>query len=219
MPKAKAQPKPGTALVTVVAEQPVLRSHKDISKDIAEVIIIDGGFDMKVHALAVECLQHACPPDMGGHGDYSLFAQLIGDVKTAGGATFGKGVRSRRQGLIEWVARFSPIRVNGDGLIGALPTTAKTYVAFNVDAAESSPFYEGSAETARRSKNTPFDVATIMGRLGSFNKAIDNAVENGNLNDDEALLRQFTRALNTYAAQEMARLGLSSDAAKARRAA
>lgn len=178
------------------------------------VIQQDGMMDLGVHRLAVECLAHAAE-----HGDFSLFAKLIGDCHTAGGVTFGRGVRSRRLALIEWASAFSPIRLNGDGLIGVLAESAKGYKAYNVEGAESLPFYDMPTEKRRRETHAPFDVAVIMGRIGSFGKAIDKAVENGSLNDNEEALRQLADAVQAFAIERAAQLGLSSDAAKARRKA
>lgn len=213
MPKAapKAAPKPGQNVAVIVSET-VGRPYAAISRDITKVSAVDATFDITVHNLAVETLQHAFI-----YGDFTLFAQLVGNCKTAGGVSFGKGVQSRRLALIEWAAKWSPIRVNGDSIMGLLPSTAKAYVAFNIEGAQATPFYEGAAEVARRTKNNPFDVAVILGRLGSFNTAIDNAIEKGSLNDDEALLRQLSSDLNAYAATRARELGLNSDEAKARR--
>jgi len=184
-----------------------------LEQRIDRAITLDGTFDTQTHLLAVETLQHAATT-----GDFTLFAKLIGDVTTKGGQTFGRGVRSRRLALIEWAAAFSPIRINGDGVIGALAESAKGYKPYNVEGAEAVPFFDMPSEKRRRETHAPFDVAVIMGRIGSFNKAIDKAVENGSLNDNEEALRRFTADVQAFAIAKAAELGLSSDAAKARRA-
>ena len=214
MPK-KTEDKVVVIDTTVTVAEALMRPADQIRSDIAKLIVVDAGFDITVHNLAVECLEHAAT-----HGDFTLLAQLIGDCKTAGGVTFGKGIRSRRLALIEWTAKFSPLRINGDGVMGKLPDTAKTFTAFDVDAATKTPFYDMGAEAARRSKNNPFDIAVILGRLGSFNGAIDKAVEAGSLNGDEALLRQLVSEGNAWFATRARELGLpSSDEAKAARVA
>jgi len=212
---ASKKNKPAVGESTALVVVPVVeRTRDDLVKDIVSLITADGSFDITVHNIAVECLTHAAT-----FGDYTLFAQLVGNCKTAGGVVFGKGVQSRRLALLEWAAKFSPIRVNGDGVMGQLPTTAKTYTEYNVEAATAEPFYELASEKNRREKNNPFDVATILARVGSFTKAIDKAVENGDLNDDETALRVLATEINAFAARRARELGLNSDEAKARRAA
>lgn len=190
------------------------KTELTLEQRVDAAIIADGSMDTQVHTLAVECLAHAAE-----HGDFSLFAKLIGDCHTKGGVTFGRGVRSRRLALIEWASAFSPIRLNGDGLIGTLAENAKGFKPYNVEGAEAMPFYDMPTEKRRRETHAPFDVAVIMGRIGSFGKAIDKAVENGSLNDNEEALRQLADSVQAFAIQKAAELGLSSDAAKARRKA
>lgn len=183
-----------------------------LEQRIDRAITLDGTFDTQTHLLAVETLQHAETT-----GDFTMFAKLIGDVTTKGGVVYGRGVRSRRLALIEWATAFSPIRVNGDGVIGVLAADAKGYKPYNTEGAEALPFFEMPTEKRRRETNAPFDVAVIMGRIGSFGKAIDKAVENGSLNDNEEALRTLASEVQQFAIAKAAELGLSSDAAKARR--
>lgn len=205
--KAPEPVTPSTAIVKVV-EKPEMTLEQRVN----HLITADGRMDTEIHRAAVDTLSHAADT-----GDFTLFARLLGDVKTAGGMVYGRGVRSRRLALIEWSAAFSPIRVNGDGVIGALTEGAKGYLPFNIEGAESLPFYDMPNEAKRRTTNAPFDVAVIMGRIGSFSKAIDKAVENDALNDDEAALRQLAADVQAFAIAKATELGLSSDAAKARR--
>jgi len=188
--------------VVKVIEQPA-RTAADIAADIARVVTADGKLDITVHNLAVECLEHAQQ-----HGDFTLFARLIGDVKTAGGVSYGRGVRSRRLGLLEWATKFSPIRVNGDGVMGVLPETSKAYVPFNVEAAQETPFYDLAGEAGRRTTNNPFGIEQMLGRIGSFSKAIDKAVEAGTLQGDEAALKTLAQEANAFFAKRAREMGL-----------
>lgn len=195
--------------VVKVNEQPA-RTVANIIADIAKIVTADASLDITVHNLAVECLAHAAP-DGRGPGDFTLFARLIGDVKTAGGVSYGRGVRSRRLGLLEWAAKFSPIRVNGDGVMGALPETSKVYVPYNVEAATNTPFYDLQGETTRRTTNKPFGVEQMLGRIGSFGKAIDKAVEAGSLEGDEAALKTLAQEANAFFARRAREMGLIGD--------
>ena len=191
------------------------RTVANIRADIVSVVKTDATFDITVHNLAVECLQHAAPKDMGGHGDISLLAQLIGDCKTAGGAAFGRGVKSRRLALIEWLTAFSPVRLNGDGVIGLLPTTSKVFVPFNVDGGTATPYYEMGAEKDRRSTNKPFSVSTMLARIGSFTKAIDKSIEAETFVGDVEAAKQFATEVNAWAAIRARELGLTDAAGQA----
>lgn len=200
--------KQSTEVAVIKAHEQPVRTAADIIADISKVVAADGKLDITVHNLAVECLEHARPHSEGGHGDFTLFARLIGDVKTAGGVSYGRGVRSRRLGLLEWATKFSPIRVNGDGVMGVLPETSKVYVPFNVEAAQATPFYDLSGEAGRRATNNPFGIQQMLGRIGSFSKAIDKAVEAGTLEGDEAALKALASEANAYFAKRAREMGL-----------
>lgn len=199
------------AVVTVVQEQ------RDVSGLIARIdalIIKDASIDTETHRAAMDCLAHAADT-----GDYTLIARLLGDVKTKGGEEFGKGVRSRRLALIEWMTAFSPIRISGDGVIGMLKEGAKTYKPFNLEGAEACPFYAMPEEVKRRTANKPFDVAVMHGRIFSLSKAIDTAAEKGTLNDEEAALRELASHVQAAFTAKAKELGLDVQAAKDRRQA
>lgn len=191
-------------------KQAAARTVANIIADINSVVTADGSMDITVHNLAVECLAHAAE-----HGDFTLFARLVGDVKTAGNVAFGRGVRSRRQGLLEWAAKFSPIRVNGDGIMGALPESSKVFVPYNVEGATAAPFYDLTGEASRRTTNKPFGIEQILGRVGSFGKAIDKAVEAGTLEGDEAALKTLAKEANAYFAKRAREMGLIGEDNKA----
>lgn len=202
-------PRKNAVAVTQVQEQPA-RTIENIRADIVKVVTADGSMDITVHNLAVETLDHAA-----NTGDFTLFAQLVGDCKTAGGVVYGRGVRSRRLGLIEWATKFSPIRINGDGLIGSLPKTNKAYVEYNVEAATNTPFYDMKGESDRRSQNKAFDITVMLKRVGSFTNAIKKAEEDGKLESDLEASMQFAREVNAYAAKRARELGLTDEANQA----
>lgn len=191
--------------VAVVEQTTQARSVTDIRADIEKLVTADASMDTHVHNLAVETLAHAQE-----HGDFTLFAQLVGDVKTAGGVTYGRGVRSRRLALIEWAIKFSPIRVNGDGVMGLLPPTSKVFVPFNVADADSNPFWSLKAEADRRATNKPFGIDQMLARIGGFTRAIDKACETGTIEGDEAALTAFAKELNAYAAKRARELNLKA---------
>jgi hypothetical protein len=170
---------------------------KSLRDKIDRAIQADEKTDAHLHGLAVSCLRLAAD-----HGDFTMFARLIGDCKTAGGEVFERGVRSRRLALLEWVKEFSPIRINGDGVMGLLKPTAKGYVAFDVNRADANPFWTLQAEADRRKQDRPFDLSTISGRISGISKAIDKAVEKGTVTpEDETVMRELAQSLNATMAR------------------
>lgn len=186
---------------------------KALKGRITSAINADEKTDASIHALATEVLAHAADS-----GDFTLFARLIGDVTTAGGEVFGRGVRSRRLALLEWAGEFSPLRVNGDGVIGALKSSAKGYVAYNLSGAKANPFWTLQSEANRRVTNRPFDLTTISGRLSGIGKAIDKQVEAGTLTpEDEQIMRDLSVKLNATFAKFVRDNHIDLDAVKAQR--
>lgn len=210
---------PKSKALVVVTGDNTLRSVSEIRKDIGKIVHADIGMDTAAHNLAMECLRHAAPTDLGGFGDYTLFAELIGDVKTKGGVQYGRGLRSRRLGLIEWAAKFTPIRINGDGVIGVQSPDAKGFTPWNLDGAEATPFFDLAGEAGRRNQNKPFGIEVMLKRIGSFHSAIDKAVENNALEGDEAVLKSLAKEMSAYFARRSRELGLIDDAGKATQAA
>ena len=188
------------------------KEKANLIRSINALIRADVETDEKVHDLAVKTLQHA-----GDTGDFTLFARLVGNVKTAGGEVFERGLASRRAGLIAWAADYSPIRVNGDNVMGLLKPTAKTFTPFNIGAAKANPFWTIGEERDRREKVRPVDSETIRGRVSALAGMVEKAKEKGILNDDEAALLQLAKDINAYAAQRMRELNLNPEAAKQRR--
>lgn len=208
----KSETPAAAAAVAVETAKAAAASAAAISAAIDNLIQQDGAFDTNVHRVAMDALNHAAT-----YRDIELIARLLGDVKTKGGKQFGKGVRSRRKALIEWLGAFSPIRVNGDGVIGLLKEGAKTYVPFNLEGAETLPFFDMPNERNRRASNTVFDVATVHGRIFSLTKAIDTAAEKGALNDEEDALRELAAHMQAEFTKKAKELGLDVQASKDRR--
>lgn len=151
-----------------------------VTAAIADLVSRDGAFDQEVHNVAVQVLGHAA-----ACGDITLVCRLIGNVTTANGAIFERGVTSRRLALLEWMNEYSPIRVSGDNVIGMLKKTAKDYRAFDVEAAAANPFWTLKSEADRREKPpVPFDSATIQQSLGALNNRLSKAIEEGRVNPD-----------------------------------
>lgn len=83
--------------------------------------------DASIHANAVQCLLHA-----EKHGDTSLMRRLLIDIVDAKSGY-------RRQGLIAWMRRFSPMELSGD-VIKLTGTLNGEPIPFDVKTANMTPF-------------------------------------------------------------------------------
>lgn len=81
---------------------------------------------LDIHAVAVECLQHALD-----HGDPRKMDRLA------------KGLHAscRPIALMEWTKKFSPIMWNGDGDVGIIKADAKTFKPFDIEGANAEPYW------------------------------------------------------------------------------
>jgi hypothetical protein len=91
----------------------------------------------------------------------------------------------RRQGFVLWVQAFSPIRWNGDGKVGVMKATAKTFTPFDVEGANAVPFWDFTQEN----KPGTLSLDAIMAILKRESDKLAKADENGDILDDEGKVR------------------------------
>lgn len=124
--------------------------------------------DYNIHQNAVQCLMHA-----EKHGDTSLMRRLLVDIvddKTG----------YRRQGVIAWMKKFSPMELKGKDTIALTGTLADgvTKKPFRVEEANKSPF-TGLAEAAERVSKPVYRetlISKIKLAIKEFNAAQENTV-------------------------------------------
>lgn len=140
--------------------------------------------DQDIHAAAVQCLAHCAV-----HGDTSLMTLLITDI-------VGKDSGYRREGMIKWMRRHSPMELNGTtinlsglitteaqrtAMIAAFPDTdPKLFVVgerrpFLVDEANAAPFR--SQEYAKEQVKPLFQnkiADPINAAIKRFTAAVEN---------------------------------------------
>lgn len=123
--------------------------------------------DMAIHTNAVQCLLFA-----EKHGDTSMMRRLLVDIVDAKSGY-------RRQGIIAWMKKFSPMELKGDtiNLSGVLPDGNKR--PWRIEEANKSPFTT-SAEFAER-VGRPIYRDTLMSKVNlaikEFKAAVDNTLD------------------------------------------
>jgi hypothetical protein len=120
--------------------------------------------DASIHANAVQCLLHA-----EKHGDTSLFRRLLIDIVEPSSGY-------RRQGLIAWMRRFSPLELHGDvikltGTINGVP------IPFDIETANRTPFTK-IPEFAEMVAWRPMFKGGVVGKIERAMKEYKAAVEN-----------------------------------------
>ncbi|CAN5950614.1 unnamed protein product [Sphagnum jensenii] len=162
----------------VLMSKDAIKSDQDgIRKDILSM-------DKRIHANAVQCLLHASV-----HGDTSLMTRLLVDIVDA-------KTGYRRQGLINWVRKFSPMELKGSvinlsGLMteGGIKSLVKQFpeidrsllVAgarrpFLVNEANATPFWTDSDNAEMVAKPVYRD--NLMAKFDSAFKEFNSAIEN-----------------------------------------
>jgi hypothetical protein len=154
------------AAVTVVAgievlTKDVIKGQQDgIKKALTKL-------DMNIHMNAVQCMIHASI-----HGDTSLMRRLLVEVIDA-------QTGYRRQGLINWMRKFSPMELKGDiiNLSGLTPEGEKR--PFKIEEANATPFWTDQDNNEKVAKPVYQDtlMAGINRSIRDFNAAVANTVE------------------------------------------
>jgi hypothetical protein len=146
--------------------------------------------------IGVQCLAHYAE-----HGDFTLLARFIGakiGKRRKGERKFTitddfPGVTGTfRKNIVAWIARFSDIRFNGEGMLYRMNRKSETFTAFHatignvlskagmavdVDAAAAAPWWtlEGAQRDASRNA---IDLLNLLAIADSIPKRIATALEN-----------------------------------------
>lgn len=140
----------GASLAPVVAASIVLTllDVDAIKKDQDSIKRSLTRLDMAIHANAVQCLMHAQK-----HGDTSLMRRLLVDIIDA-------KTGYRRQGLINWVRKFSPMELKGDtiNLSGTLDDAGRASLIKQFPDVDQSKLVTGEKRPflVHEANNTPF---------------------------------------------------------------
>lgn len=150
--------------VTVEAKALVLIGKDEIKADQDVIRVNLVGLDASIHKNAVQCLMHA-----EKHGDTSLMRRLLIDIIDA-------KTGYRRQGLINWMRKFSPMELAGDtiNLSGTDGKGAKRQ--FQIDLANATPFWLDRDNAERVAK--PVFRDTLMSKFDTAIKEFEASAAN-----------------------------------------
>lgn len=165
-----------------------IMNYKAAEKLVNNAIAHTAKGDELVHQAAVQCLAHAAPQGVGGHGDCTLLDKLIKGL--------GKSIRVK--GLRQWVFKFSPVRWNGDDKVGMLKPGAKGYVPFDLEAADANPFWTLS-EAEESTNRKPLDMVALMRLIEGMSKRIEKAANEDNFDGDIESAKAFAKAVTETA--------------------
>ena len=141
-----------------------MRTSKQIIASIVSVCAAAGKIQVRIHNIALECLQHA-----EAHGDCTLFQRLYNELPNG----------QRREALVEWAHSFSPVRLRQKGEVCKLAKPdAKDYVPFDLEQAAENPYWTQDERTMFKLDNATLDPRAIA--IAGFKqklKKIDQAIE------------------------------------------
>lgn len=184
--QAKPEPVAGVVMIAGI----VLESAEAIKAEQDEIKGHLTSLDKRVHANAVQCLMHAAE-----YGDTSLLRRLLID-------TIDEVSGYRRQGLLNWVFKFSPCRLTKDtvNLSGDLTLQMKDALIkqfedtdtpideavmivgdrapFLIEQADATPFWTDADNAERVAK--PVFRDDVLAQVDRASKALRNALANTN---------------------------------------
>ena len=133
-----------------------MRNKSEILKSIKSINSRSAKLQRDIHAVAVECLQHA-----EAHGDATLMKSLYLALPTG----------QRREALLVWCNTYSPLRVTQQGQnCGLLKKDSPKYVPFDIESAIANPYYALN-ERSIGFKASPLDMEKILRK--AWAKAIE----------------------------------------------
>ena len=134
----------------------IMRNKTEILKSIKSINARSAKLQRDIHAVAVECLQHA-----EAHGDATLMKSLYLALPTG----------QRREALLVWCNTYSPLRVTQQGQnCGLLKKDSPKYVPFDIESAIANPYYALN-ERSIGFKAAPLDMEKILRK--AWAKAIE----------------------------------------------
>ena len=146
------------AIALVLQSKDVIKADQDVIKSNLTKL------DMAIHNNAVQCMLHA-----EKHGDTSLMRRLLVEV-------IDTKTGYRRQGLINWMRKFSPMELKGDiiNLSGVDLKGEKR--PFLVEKANETPFWSDSDNREMVAK--PVFRSNLMSKINSSIKEFRAAIAN-----------------------------------------
>ena len=139
---------------------------KNIDSNIKRITTNAKKLNELIHSTAIMVIQHAKE-----HGDCTRALALVKAMPAS----------MRRTMLVLWFETYTPIRVKlNDDKVGILKETAKNYVAWDIDGATATPFYELAEQNA---EEKVYDYAALVAMVERLSKQIEKKIEAGAVPD------------------------------------
>lgn len=139
---------------------------KNIDQNIKRITTNAKKLNELIHSTAIMVIQHAKE-----HGDCTRALALVKAMPAS----------MRRTMLVLWFETYTPIRVKlNDDKVGILKETAKNYVAWDIDGATATPFYELAEQNA---EEKVYDYAALVAMVERLSKQIEKKIEAGAVPD------------------------------------
>lgn len=160
-----------------------MRTAKQILATIRTIKVAAERLQTKIQDVALECLAHAAE-----HGDATLMDALVKALPRG----------QRVEALVLWVEAHSPIRWTKDedgerAGVGMLKQSNKKYVAFDLEAAEATPYYSFTKENEKK----PLTLEALLKLIKNVEKRIDKAEDDGLIaeGEDVTVMKAYAKAL------------------------
>jgi hypothetical protein len=140
-------------------------------------------------SAAVQCIMHAAPAELGGHGDVTLFERLVRGMKSKG----------LQRAMILWAQEFTLINV-GDKTAGFVKGKMAEGRKWDLEGAQATIFADFEP-TPPPSKLT---LEKLLKMLDALEKKTSKSIDNGNVEDGEnnVVLLSVVKAARQAGAQE-----------------
>lgn len=148
-----------------VADAVVLMDGKTIDAGIKSIATRSAKLAPDIHKWGVQAIYHALQ-----HSDPRKVDNLLNALHAANGPAAFKA----------WVEEHSPIRWNGDGVVGIMKATDKRFVPFNVEAANATPYWTKISVQAQ-----PLTLAKLKAMVSQLEKKVDKADKEGLIAEGE----------------------------------
>lgn len=147
----------------------ILMPREEVIRDQDKIETLAGTLDHRVHSNAVQCLMHAAK-----HGDVSLMERLLTrTIKTESGY--------RRQALINWVRKHSPMELKGKTMNLSGQDKEGNRRPFKIEEASQTPFWmdEDNAEKVAKPFGKDDFLKQLRRAISQGEVALENTGPNG----------------------------------------
>lgn len=147
---------------------------------VAHVVLMDGkAIDIGIKSIATRSAKLA--PDIHKWGVQAIYhAQQHSDPRKVDNLLNALHAANGPAAFKAWVEEHSPIRWNGDGVVGIMKATDKRFTPFNVEAANAVPYWTKISVQAK-----PLTLAALKAMISQMEKKVTKAESEGTIAEGE----------------------------------